>query len=95
MADIEISRSHSLGTSGARTAVEKVASKLHEKLNVDTEWQGDTLHFEGNGANGNIEVKEQHVYLALNLNFVLKSMKGWIRNEAEKYLDKYLAQASA
>ncbi|NBC87870.1 MAG: polyhydroxyalkanoic acid system protein [Bacteroidetes bacterium] len=93
MADIDIKRSHTLGTSGARSAVEKVAAKLHEKLNVSTQWSGDTLHFEGNGADGKIHVQDEQVHLALNLNFVLKSMKGWIRNEAEKYLDKYLTPA--
>jgi len=93
MADIEITRSHALGTSGARTAVEKVAEKLHQKLNVETSWQNDVLHFEGNGADGRIEVRESDVHLALNLGFVLKSMKGWIRTEAEKYLEKYLGQS--
>lgn len=95
MADIDITRSHALGASGARTAVEKVAAKLHEKLNVETEWNGDTLHFEGNGADGKIEVQDEQVRLALNLGFVLKSMKGWIRTEAEKYLDKYLTRAGS
>jgi len=90
MADIEITRSHSLGASGARTAVEKVAGKLHEKLNVETNWAGDVLHFEGNGADGRIEVRESEVHLALELNLLLKSMKGWIEQEAQNYLDKYL-----
>lgn len=92
MADIEITRSHVLGASGARTAVEKVAEKLHQKLNVETSWNDDVLHFEGNGANGQIEVHDEQVHLALNLGFVLKSMKGWIRTEAEKYLDEYLSE---
>jgi len=95
MADIEITRSHALGTSGARTAVEKVAEKLHQKLNVETSWQNDVLHFEGNGADGRIEVHDSQVHLALNLGFVLKTMKGWIRTEAEKYLDKYLTSGHA
>ena len=94
MADIEITRSHSLGTSGARTAVEKVADKLHEKLNVETNWAGDVLHFEGNGADGRIEVRESEVHLALELNLLLKSMKGWIEQEAQNYLDKYLQPKS-
>jgi putative polyhydroxyalkanoate system protein len=90
MADIEITRSHALGASGARTAVEKVAEKLHQKMNVETSWKDDVLHFEGNGADGRIEVQDEQVHLALNLGFVLKSMKGWIQTEAEKYLDTYL-----
>lgn len=92
MADIEINRTHSLGLDRARTVVERVAGKLREKINVSTEWSGNTLQFEGSGADGRIEVSESEVRLAIKLNFLLKSMKGWIRDEAEAYLDEYLQE---
>ena len=43
MADIELTRSHSLGLTDGRDAVERVAQQLENDIGVDYEWDGDTL----------------------------------------------------
>ena len=92
MADIELTRSHSLGVDGGRDAVKRVAQKLEQNLSVDCHWENDTLHFEGHGAEGTIDVQPERVDVAIELSFMLRAMEGWIRSEAESYLDEYLVE---
>lgn len=90
MADINITRSHSLGLDDGRTAVEGVAQKLESELGVDTQWAGNTLQFDGQGADGHIEVEAAAVHLAINLSAFLQPMRGRVKSEAEDYLDRHL-----
>ncbi|WP_022835149.1 polyhydroxyalkanoic acid system family protein [Salisaeta longa] len=93
MADIELTQSHALTKAQARTAVEKVAQKLSDRLGVSHHWATDTLHFEGSGAEGQIRVAAQEVTVQVDLGFMLKPMQSMVRQEAERYLKKYLMAA--
>lgn len=90
MADITLSRSHLLGLRGGRDAVERVADQLSDDFGVEYRWEDDTLHFDGQGADGHIEVHEDAVQVAIDLSFFLKPMRGQIESEAERYLDQHL-----
>jgi putative polyhydroxyalkanoate system protein len=90
MADIELTRAHSLGLADGRTVVEDVAQDLKQALDASYTWTGNTLHFEGSGASGNIEVSESQIQVAIDLNFLLRPMRGRVEAEAERYLDKHL-----
>lgn len=90
MASIELEREHSLGADDVRTAVERVAKKLESDLDVDYRWDDDTLRFEGSGADGHIHVRDDVVHVVINLSFLLRPMRGWIRSEATRYLDDHL-----
>lgn len=89
MADINITHSHSLGLAEGRTAVGRVAQKLEDKLGVDAQWNDDTLQFDGQGADGHIEVEANAVHVAINLSAFLQPMQGRVKSEAEDYLDRY------
>ena len=90
MSTINISRSHSMGKSEARTAVEKVAEQLKDKLGASYQWNQDTLQFNGSGAKGQIEVEPEEVHVHIKLGMLLGSMKGMVKKQAEGYLDEYL-----
>jgi putative polyhydroxyalkanoate system protein len=90
MADINITRSHSLGLDDGRAAVGRVAEKLETQLGVDAEWAGNTLQFDGQGADGHIEVEGDAVHVAINLSAFLMPMQGRVKEEAENYLDRHL-----
>jgi len=94
MADIDITRSHSLGLDDARAAVGHVAEKLEAELGVDAEWTDNTLQFSGQGADGHIEVEADAVHAVINLSAFLQPMQGRVKSEAEKYLDRYLQSPS-
>lgn len=91
MADIELTRSHSMGLNGGHDAVEDVAQQLEVDLGVQYEWEDDhTLHFEGQGAEGQIEVQADTIRILINLSAFLQPMKGALKDEAETYLDEHL-----
>lgn len=90
MADIDITHSHTLGQSNGRTAVEQVAQELQSDLGIDYQWNGDTLEFDGSGADGHIEVEEEVVQVAINLSMFLRPMSEQVRSEAEEYLERHL-----
>jgi putative polyhydroxyalkanoate system protein len=90
MADIELTRSHSKGLDGGRAAVERVAQQLETDLQVDYAWDGDTLRFDGAGADGAIDVAADTVRVAINLSAFLQPLQGRIEEEAAQYLDQHL-----
>jgi putative polyhydroxyalkanoate system protein len=91
MADIELTRSHSMGLDGGRDAVEDVAQQLELDLGVQYEWDDDqTLLFKGQGAEGQIDVHADAIRILINLSAFLQPMKGTLEKEAGNYLDQYL-----
>jgi putative polyhydroxyalkanoate system protein len=90
MADIELTRSHSKGLDEGRAAVERVAQQLESDLEVDYQWDDDTLRFDGAGADGTIEVEADAVQVAINLSAFLRPLQSRIKDEAAEYLDRYL-----
>lgn len=91
MADIDLTHTHSLGLSDGRDAVERVAQQLDEDLGVAYEWNDDVLHFDGQGADGHIEVQDGTVRIAINLSPFLQPLRGRVKTEAEKYLDQHFS----
>lgn len=90
MADIELTRSHSLGRDGGRDAVERVAQQLEADIGVEYEWEGDTLRFDGQAADGQIAVADETVEILINLSAFLRPMQSQVKAEAKEYLDRYL-----
>jgi putative polyhydroxyalkanoate system protein len=79
-----------MGVDEGRAAVERVAQDLQSSLSVDYRWKGDTLHFEGRGAEGHIHVGADVVRVQVDLPFFLRPMKPRIRSEATRYLDEHI-----
>lgn len=92
MADINLTRRHTMGKEDAKAATERVAQELEAQLNASYRWEGDTLRFERSGASGHLEVREDAVHAAIDLGLMLKPMKGRIHREAEQLLDKHLGE---
>lgn len=90
MANIEITRSHSLGLDSAREAVERVAQQLDADIGVDYTWDENTLRFDGQGTDGQIDVEADSVEVLINLSAFLRPMQSQVKAEAEKYLDRHL-----
>jgi len=95
MADIELTRSHSMNPDEARTAVERVARELETDLEVDYEWDGDTLLFDGPGADGKIEIETDAIQVLIDLSAFLRPMKSRVESEAATYLDRYLDETAS
>ena len=51
---IDISHPHQLAPDAAHAVVQTIAEKLHERFEVSTQWQGETLVFSRPGVDGRI-----------------------------------------
>ncbi len=91
MSKINIERSHSLGVEAAREKVVEVEKKLQERYGLKTTWKGDTIHIDGKGVSGTLEVGESSVRLNLKLGLALRVFAGKIKDSVERAFDRALS----
>lgn len=91
MAVIKLQRDHSLGLEAARERVEGIASQLHEQLDAEYHWEGDTLKFSRSGASGHILVSDSAVEIEVKLGMLLSALKGTVESTLNEELNKRLA----
>lgn len=90
MAHIDVSRTHDLGLDGARLAVEEVAAELRDEFPFRTHWEGDVLVARGTGFDAQFVTDDAEVRVLVNLGMFLRPMRRKIRDEVERYLDRYV-----
>ncbi|WP_196139875.1 polyhydroxyalkanoic acid system family protein [Aliikangiella sp. G2MR2-5] len=89
MAVISLIREHQLSIDEVTRRVNKVASKLEQKLGISSEWDNEkTMFFRRKGANGSIEISEHSVEVTVRLGIMFKALKGVVQQELEQVLDK-------
>ena len=89
MPKIDIRRLHQLSIAEARAIVDQVAARMHEKLGMDGQWQGDTLHFSRPGATGTIAVSSDAIQVHAELGLMLSPLKGMVEQEIRRKLDEH------
>ncbi|WP_068824569.1 polyhydroxyalkanoic acid system family protein [Pseudomonas sp. BMS12] len=90
MSRITVERSHSLGLAAAREKAEALAERLASEYDVKYRWSGDVLEFKRSGADGRIDVGDEHVRVELKLGLLLSALGSTIKREIEATLDKHL-----
>lgn len=91
MSVIHFERSHQLSISELKSRIEKIAAKLTEQLSVSVNWETEhQLSFHKKGANGNIEISENHFHLTLKLGMMYKVLQKPIRLKIESTIDQYI-----
>jgi putative polyhydroxyalkanoate system protein len=88
MPSIDITRQHSRPLAEAKKKVERVAAHIAEKFEVDSEWQGNTLHFSHGSVEGQIAVTTKQVRVVADLRFPLSMFRGTVEGEINRYLDE-------
>ena len=88
MASIDIRRKHGLSLKQAKAAVTKTASAIGKKFDIQSEWEGDTLHFSRGGVNGTIAVTAASVHVHAELGFLMGALKPMIEAEINRVLDE-------
>ncbi len=98
MADINISRSHTLGLPEARKVAYKWAEDCEKNLNMECTYEegkaSDEVQFKRSGVDGTLKVTSTGFDLHAKLGFLLGAFKGKIESEIEKNLDDLLAKSS-
>jgi putative polyhydroxyalkanoate system protein len=89
MADIEVQRDHALGLKKAKAAAQKVADEMAESFDMESEWEGNTLHFSRSGVTGELTVTKNSVQMNAKLGFLLSAFKPKIEAQIEKNFDEY------
>ena len=91
MAEINITRRHTLGRDDARKIVETLVGKLIRKFGGASHWQGNRVHYSHTGGvEGDIHCHEGEIAVAVTLGFMMSALRGVIEAEIRDSLDKYL-----
>jgi len=89
MSTIDIHAYHNLSHVDALNAADKLSIDLAEKFGIDYGWEGDVIHFERPGVNGQILVQETELRIQANLGLILMMLKGPIEQEIVRYLEEH------
>jgi putative polyhydroxyalkanoate system protein len=91
MSDIHFVRQHSSTIAEAKKKVQQVANRLAEEYDLESEWEGNTLHFTRSGVDGHIAVTAKEVTLDVKLGFLLRAFKATFEHHIERNLDEAMA----
>jgi putative polyhydroxyalkanoate system protein len=94
MPKIDIRRPHTLPPDQARAVVDKVAARMREKFDMQSQWQGDALRFSRSGVSGAIAVEPNDIHVTAELGLMLSPLKGMIEQEIRRKLDEYFGGAA-
>lgn len=94
MADIRIARRHSMPLKKARGAAENFAAQLEEKFELQSEWHGDTMHFERSGVKGTLHLAKDQVTIEAKLGFLLSAFKSTFEGHINDNLDRLFGSAA-
>ena len=88
MSSIDIRRQHGRSLKQAKAAVTKTAAAIGKKFDIESSWEGNTLHFSRGGVDGQIAVDATEVHVHAELGFLMGALKPMIEREIERVLDE-------
>jgi putative polyhydroxyalkanoate system protein len=95
MPDIHIERGHTMPLKKAKDAAIDFAKQLEDKFDLESEWEGDTLHFKRAGASGTMVLTKSDVTIDLKLGFLLSAFSSKIEGHINDNLDKLFGKGAA
>jgi putative polyhydroxyalkanoate system protein len=88
MADISITRHHTLSQNKARHAAQQVAEQMAREFDMALDWDGDVLYFRRTGASGALILGDRAVHLEINLGFLFKAFAPTIEEKVAAKMEK-------
>jgi putative polyhydroxyalkanoate system protein len=95
MADVKLTREHGMTVAQAKKVAQKVADDMAKEYDLESEWDGDTLHFARAGVKGFLEVDAKTMDVEVTLGFLFKPFAARFRDTMSANFDKLLAAPSA
>lgn len=89
MSSINIHALHTMDRKAAQQAADDLSRDLAEKFDIDYGWDGDTIHFERPGVQGQIDVTDDEIHIQAHLGFMLALLKAPIETEVTRYLREH------
>ena len=93
MADINIVHEHKLTPKKAREAAQKVADAIAEEYGLACEWEGDVLHFERSGVQGQMTLEKKKVEMFIRLGFMMSAFSSTIEAKVAENMKKVFGSA--
>jgi putative polyhydroxyalkanoate system protein len=90
MSDIRFVRTHSLSITKARALVQKTVDGLAEEYGLNSEWHGNTLHFDRAGIHGQMHVGDAEIRLHVTLGLLLRPFKDKLIHHIEHSFNRLL-----
>ena len=90
MSDIKVKRTHHLSLKDAKKVAQKTADDLAREYDLESRWEGDTIHFTRLGVDGHMHVTAHHIDLNVKLGFLLRPFRTTFEHHIERNLDKLL-----
>ncbi len=87
MANIRVSRPHTMSLDEAKQAEQQVTDELAAKLDMKSRWEGDVLHFTRSGVDGKLSVTSKDATIDIKLGFMLGMMSGSIEQQANEMME--------
>ncbi|UUZ50347.1 polyhydroxyalkanoic acid system family protein [Massilia sp. B-10] len=93
MADISIVHEHKLSHKKAREAAQKVADSISDEYGLACEWEGDVLHFERSGVQGQLTLDKKKAEMFIRLGFLMSAFAPTIEAKVAENMKKVFGAA--
>lgn len=91
MSEIRYKRMHHLSLKEAKKVAQKAADGLAKEYDLESRWEGDTIHFTRLGVDGHMHVTEHFIDLNVKLGFLLRPFKSAFERHIDRNIDTLLA----
>ena len=88
MADISIVQEHKLTHKKAREAAQQVADAMAGEYGLECEWEGDVLHFERSGVQGQLTLEKKKAEMFIRLGFLMSAFAPTIEAKVAENMRK-------
>ena len=93
MADISIVQEHALTHKKAREAAQQVADAMAAEYGLECEWEGDVLHFERSGVQGQLTLAKKKAEMFIRLGFLMSAFAPTIEAKVAENMRKVFGAA--
>ena len=93
MADISIVQEHKLTQKKAREAAQKVADVISGDYGLECEWDGDVLHFERSGVQGQLTLEKKKAEIFIRLGFIMSAFAPSIEAKGAESMKRVFGNA--
>jgi len=89
MADIKISKTHTVDIEKLRKRLETLTTELKQKYGVNYTWSGNNCTLSGSGLKkGSLSLTDSTVNIEITLGFLAKALKSTINEQINSKLDE-------
>ena len=93
MSEISMKREHDLDREEARAGIEKLATKLAERLGGTWHWQGDTVICESRGATARVGYDEHSISIDVALPRAFRPLRRRLERKIDESFDRYFRRS--